>query len=89
MRDRLRHLLIREVHRAEVFPRGYGMAWQSWGRDSVTCVPIPFNVIIGFVRWLYFALMHGWARHWNDRCRLDECLCAKCGRRLRPLERGP
>lgn len=83
-------LFVRHVERGMMAPRGYGFAFRSWARDDATCVLIPFNVPLALGRWLYFALLFGFPRHWNDEHfhprRRDLCVCKRCGRGLAPTK---
>ena len=90
MRGTLKRLLFREVRQGEMFPRFYGRAWHSWARDTATCMPIPLNVVAGFLRWLYFTCVQGFARHHNDQHgRHYFCRCENCGRVLRAPTDAP
>ena len=87
----IKTFLVRRVHRGERFPRFFGRAWVSWCDDATVAVPIPLNVVVGFLRWLYFATLHGWPRHHHDAHsrRFDMCVCRRCGRLMRDPPSGP
>lgn len=40
-------------------PRGYGIAWREWQALRVWCCPIPFNLMVGGARWLWFKAKAG------------------------------
>jgi hypothetical protein len=43
-------VLMREVGHGLVLPRGYGIAWLHYIRDSGVAMPIPLNVVAGALR---------------------------------------
>lgn len=88
----LARVFVRHVPRGSMFPRGYGRAFYSWHDmdHGCTAVLIPFNMPVGFVRWLYFACLWGPPRHANDEHfhprRHDLCVCKRCGKALAPTK---
>lgn len=50
---------VRRVGDCELIPRGYGVAWRSFGSATAVCLPMPFNIIAGFARTVWFAMKQG------------------------------
>ena len=48
-----------------IFPRGYGVAWYDFNRDRVLMAPIPFNLGIGALVWLWYWFRYG--AYWFSR----------------------
>lgn len=46
-------------------PGVYGFAWYTPETDHAVCYPIPFNLVLGFLRHWYFRLAHG--KNWRTR----------------------
>lgn len=49
----------RFIPAGEMLPRGYGVAWWRWELDSAVVLPIPINVIAGWLHRVWFWLMRG------------------------------
>lgn len=58
---RIGKFLLRKVTEAERIPRGYGFAWSELDWKSAIYFPIPFNLVLRFIRWSYFATI--WAAY--------------------------
>lgn len=41
---------LREVYAGDELPRGHGVAWRRFERDSAITAPVPFNLVIGQAR---------------------------------------
>jgi len=53
----------------EEWPRGYGVAWRSMWSDGLSRgTIIPFNLLLGWLRWFYGQTRFGWAPPptWQD-----------------------
>lgn len=72
-----KRILFREVHQGEMIPRGWGIAYRSWRRASATAMPIPLNMIVGLLRWLWFSCLRAPCA-WNDE--QGRCLRTWCPR---------
>ena len=53
------------------FPRGYGRAYRDYLRGRELLVPMPFNVVVGFMIWAYQWVRYG-AEYWFSRHRPGE-----------------
>lgn len=51
--------LIKKVHRMDMLPAWYGMAWQDFASDSCTCLPVGLNLIAAAARGVWFFIKHG------------------------------
>lgn len=55
------------------FPRRWGWPWGLAWRDALTyravILPVPINLLVGALRWLYFALLHGVRPHKLEQAR--------------------
>ena len=74
---RLKNLLVREVRNGEMIPRGWGIAYRSWHRSASTAMPIPLNMIVGILRWLWHSCLRAPCA-WNDE--QGRCLSRWCPR---------
>lgn len=52
--------LIKTIHRGELIPPFYGVAWSEYTSDSAICLPVPLNLIAALLRSLWMLLKHGW-----------------------------
>ena len=51
----------REIREGDLIPAWYGIAWTEY-REGIlfaSCLPIPFNLVIGWARRLYLWAKHG------------------------------
>lgn len=55
--------LFRLVREGGEYPLGYGVAWREFQAYRVWVCPIPLNLIIGGLRWVYWQLVAGFAQH--------------------------
>ena len=55
---------LRSVLEGDMLPWGYGIAWHRWERNAPVIMPIPFNVIAGWVREVYFLLAYKLQPRW-------------------------
>ena len=62
----LKEVLFREVDSGALIPRGYGVAWSRFDRDSFVCAPIPLNRLLSHGRAVLFWFM-GYRQTWVDR----------------------
>ena len=46
----------REIREGEELPRGYGIAYRSFMRDTAIAYPVPFNWLVRASRWLRWRL---------------------------------
>ena len=52
------------------YPRGYGVAHRCWDRQELLLAPMPFNILIGGVIWVWQWLRVGFAEWcWGHRPR--------------------
>lgn len=51
---------IRMVSHGGMIPRFYGVAWCGVNSPIAYCAPVPFNLLIGLSRSLWFWMKHGW-----------------------------
>ena len=49
----------KEVHRGEMLPAWYGVAWIRWEADTAVCYPMPFNLVIAVCRALVVWIKYG------------------------------
>lgn len=56
-----------------MFPRRWGWPWGLAWRDPLTyravILPVPISWLVGALRWLYFALLHGIQPHKLEEAR--------------------
>ena len=47
--------LRKDIWQGERYPRGYGMAWLDFVRNSAVCYPIPLNVVMraAYLAWVW------------------------------------
>ena len=57
--DRPDFLLRRILREDEALPPGYGIAWYNPQFHTTTCYPIPINLLMGWLRAIYFWLRRG------------------------------
>jgi hypothetical protein len=53
---RIAKFLMVQVGEAEVIPRGYGLAYWDFARAEGIFYLIPFNLIVRFAHWFYWAI---------------------------------
>lgn len=51
--------LIAQVGEAEAVPRFYGLAYREFDRLIWVCYPIPLNLIVRAIFWVYWKLVAG------------------------------
>lgn len=54
--------IIKHVHRGEVLPPFYGVAWIKWHTDGAVAMPIPFNIVAAVLRSVWVFFKHGHVR---------------------------
>jgi hypothetical protein len=52
--------LIKTIGEADMLPPFYGVAWQNYHAPTTVCLPVPFNMLAGFLRSAWLFLKHGW-----------------------------
>lgn len=57
--------LRKEVRRYEVRPRGYGYAWEDVTTLTTTCYPVPLNLVMRVLRWVYLLMVRGRPNRWD------------------------
>lgn len=53
----MRKIVMRDLKEGEKIPIGYGFAWENFDEDRATCIIVPFNIILRWLRniWLFLA----------------------------------
>lgn len=54
-----------------LLPRGYGIAWRELDRDGVVVMPIPLNILAGWIRNLWHWLRRGVRPSAFDRAAIE------------------
>ncbi len=52
--------IVKEIHRGQIIPAFYGIAWMEYTVDRYVCLPIPLNIIAAISRSVYIWLRHGY-----------------------------
>lgn len=53
-------MLVRQIGRFEVIPKGFGVAWWVPGFDEFVCLPVGIHAVVSIVRsaWIAFRCWH-------------------------------
>lgn len=52
-------MIIKKINEGNRAPRGYGRAYFLFLENRYVTLPIPFNIIVGFLRKIWFSLKRG------------------------------
>lgn len=66
LRERLRAAIFVEVREGERIPRGYGLTYRQWDRNTATAALIPLNLLIGLGRRVWHSCKQGNPRAFWD-----------------------
>jgi len=48
----------REILEGQKIPKYYGIAWPDYNRQVYICYPFPLNLIIGFIKLVYYKVRY-------------------------------
>ena len=64
---KLKSWFIREIRECEIIPRGFGLAWVRNDRRIGVYLPFGAHIVVGLVRRIYYAALHGFWATAHDR----------------------
>ena len=53
------------IEKGEIMPRGYGLAYIDFARQSFVCYPFPINHLIRIYRDIWYKVRHAKIREWE------------------------